>query len=183
MTARESESTHYSLEPVGGIGEFLSLEPNFGASSDISVPWSNVGEDWLLVVSEAVSSVDPIEGIERDPNSNCIAELSGWRSALNPGGLYESASDNLVSESAEWELAVHGVLAEPGAGYVDDRTTRCQTIVWLKLGDDWVPVEHELEVRGVVVGALDKAGHLLPVRRAVSVVVSNADVDIFSDKY
>jgi hypothetical protein len=59
-----SESAHDSLEAIGSVGELLTLEPDFCTTSNVSVSWSDIVENWLLVVSEVVVGVNPVDGVE-----------------------------------------------------------------------------------------------------------------------
>ena len=112
-----------------------------------------------------------------------IAVCCGWRSALNPRSLDEFTSNNIIAKFAERELTVHWILIEPGSRDIDDSSTGRQTIIWLQLGYDWIPVEHELKIRGVVVCAFNEACYFLSVRCADFFVISDADVHILADEY
>jgi hypothetical protein len=67
------ESAHDSLKSIGSIGEFLALEPDLGTTGNVSVSWSNIVENWLLVVSKVVSSVNPVNSVEGNLDLNGIA--------------------------------------------------------------------------------------------------------------
>jgi hypothetical protein len=81
-----SESAHDSLESIGSVGEFLTLEPDFCTTGNVSVSWSDIIENWLLVVSEVVVGVDPVNGVEGNLNLDSIALLGSRRCALDSSG-------------------------------------------------------------------------------------------------
>lgn len=111
----QGESAHNCLESISSIGEFLTLEPDLGTTSNVTVSWSDIVQDWLLIVAELVVRVHPVDSIERNHNLNSIGLCGGWRIALNSRGRNESSSNDNSSEVAEWELTVHWVLGEPGS--------------------------------------------------------------------
>ena len=78
-----SESAHDSLKSIGSVGESFTLEPDLCSSSNVSISWSDVVENWFLIVSEIMTSVNPINGVGRYFNLNSITLLSRWGCALN----------------------------------------------------------------------------------------------------
>jgi len=67
------ESAHDSLESVGSVREFFTLEPDLGTTGNVSVSWSDVIENWFLIVSEVVAGINPVNGVEGNLDLNCIA--------------------------------------------------------------------------------------------------------------
>lgn len=146
LGANLSESAHNSLKSISSVRELLTLEPDFSTTSDVTVSWSNIIKNWFIIISEIMSSVNPIDSIKGNLDLDCIALSGLWGGALDSSALDESSSNDDATESAEWELTVHWVLGEPGTRDVNDCSTGGETAVWLELGDDWVSVEVELEV-------------------------------------